>query len=80
VTEDFLQGAEFLAGHTLLARARGVGALSPWAHEHFAGRAERVAFYASLGRAARSPAEALERFASLAETFTPGEALAALGA
>ena len=42
---DFLQGADFLYGHTVMQRALGQGYQSEWARTHLPRRRERNAFY-----------------------------------
>jgi hypothetical protein len=75
VAEDFYRGADFLYGHTLMARALGHGRISPWAEGHFRNRAEATEYYASLGQRAPEPAKALERLRTLADDHSPGDAL-----
>lgn len=78
VAEDFYRGAEFLYGHTLMARARSQGRLSPWADAHFSARSGAVDFYAAVGRAAAPPAVALAALQGLPEDATPEAIRAAL--
>lgn len=48
---DFLEGAEFIWGHTLMDRYYGMGFASTWADAQFADRKAKNAFYAKLGKA-----------------------------
>lgn len=48
---DFLEGAEFIWGHTLMNRYYGMGFNSAWANAQFAHRKDKNAFYAKLGKA-----------------------------
>ncbi|MDR1745026.1 MAG: hypothetical protein LBS30_04650 [Planctomycetota bacterium] len=51
---DFMDGAYWLYGHTVMERFEGKGAMSPWAEEKFGGdRAAANAFYAQTGRETR---------------------------
>ncbi|MGC9346647.1 MAG: hypothetical protein ACP5JG_00800 [Anaerolineae bacterium] len=50
VRRTFLDGAHFIYGHTLLARALGLGYQSRWAKGHFPDRHDRNVFYTELGR------------------------------
>ncbi len=68
---DMLEGADWIYGHTLLARALGRGYQSDWARRHLPGRAERNAFYTAVGAAAEPGAEALARLAALGSVEAP---------
>lgn len=49
--QDFLDGAFFFWGHTLLARNAGMGYMSEWAEAHFgSNRRAKNEFYARVGR------------------------------
>ena len=71
LVEDMLAGADWIYGHTLLARALGRGYQSDWARRHLPGRAERNAFYTAVGAAAEPGAEALARLAALGSVEAP---------
>jgi hypothetical protein len=51
VRQVFMQGADFIYGHTALQRILGLGYLSPWAVAHFPTRRDRNAFYQGVGAA-----------------------------
>ncbi len=46
----FVDGAQFLYGHTCMARLAAMGFQSHWSHKHFGTHQERVAFYIEAGR------------------------------
>ncbi len=48
---DFLEGAEFIWGHTLMNRYFDMGFNSAWANAQFADRKAKNAFYAEVGKA-----------------------------
>lgn len=48
--DEFLRGAAWLYGHTVLQRALGLGYQSVWARTHLPARAERNAFYVRVGQ------------------------------
>ena len=52
VIQDFLDGAYFIYGHTLLERAIQKGYRSGWAVEQFPSRKERNEFYTKVGKIA----------------------------
>lgn len=47
---DFISGAHFFWGHTLMARYANAGYASPWAENAFDNRQIRVEFYTRIGR------------------------------
>jgi hypothetical protein len=49
---DFLRGADWIYGHTLMQQAKGLGYQSEWARQHLADRKARNAFYAAVGAGA----------------------------
>jgi hypothetical protein len=51
VRQAFLDGANFIYGHTVAQRAVAKGYQSDWAKSHFPTRQARNAFYTNLGRA-----------------------------
>ncbi len=61
---DFLDGAYFIYGHTLLQRVARLGYQSAWAAQHLPTRGERNAFYTEVGRLVR-PGDAAKVDASL---------------
>ena len=50
VRQAFLDGADFIYGHTVLQRASGLGYQSEWARTQLPARRERNAFYTQAGR------------------------------
>jgi hypothetical protein len=48
--QQFIDGAYFIYGHTILQRAANLGYLSPWAKSNLPSRRERNAFYTLLGQ------------------------------
>lgn len=72
---DMLRGADWIYGHTLLARALGRGYQSDWARHHLPGRGERNAFYTAVGAAAEPGAETLARLEGLRAVETPDRLL-----
>ncbi|MHB1461261.1 MAG: hypothetical protein ACYC1M_08280 [Armatimonadota bacterium] len=48
---EFVEGAEFIWGHTLMNRYFGMGFNSAWANVQFKNRKAKNAFYAKLGKA-----------------------------
>ena len=79
--ELFLEGANFIYGHTIMQRVLGLGYQSEWAKAYLLTRRERTAFYTQVGclippgrvgagrleqfTSALSPAEILKRLTSL---------------
>jgi hypothetical protein len=75
---DFVRGADFLYGHTVMQRALGLGYQSEWARSHLPGRRERNAFYATVGRLVEPGAESLQRLAKLDVSKGPDAVVAHL--
>ncbi|MGI6296071.1 MAG: hypothetical protein ACOX3G_08265 [Armatimonadota bacterium] len=73
--DDFMAGAYFFWGHTVLARKAGMGFASDWADAHFSNRAQKNEFYEKVGRLA-SP---LANLNSSLKDATPEQVLKALG-
>ncbi|NLD44388.1 MAG: hypothetical protein GX657_12960 [Chloroflexi bacterium] len=74
---EFLRGADWIYGHTVLARALGRGYQSDWAARNLPQRNERNAFYAAVGAAA-APGTALGTgLAALGDVVEAPEALLA---
>lgn len=68
---DFVRGADFLYGHTLMQRALGLGYQSVWARRHLPTRRERNLFYQRVGEIVPPGAMALGRVASLPKDLDP---------
>ncbi|MGM0401988.1 MAG: hypothetical protein ACQEQT_11920 [Chloroflexota bacterium] len=75
---DFMQGADWLYGHTLMQRALERGYQSEWAKEHLPGRTERNAFYVQIGRLVEPGTDGLVRVARLNGVQRPTDILAQL--
>lgn len=78
--QQFLDGAYFVVGHTLLQRALGLGFHSTWAVDHFPERPARNAFFIKVGRHAPAGARGAALLRSLAPSPTPQDILRAIGA
>ena len=76
--QDFVEGAEFLYGHTLMQRALGRGYHSAWAREHLATREARNAFYIGVGHMAAVGPDVVGRAAGLEHIDDPLRFLARL--
>jgi hypothetical protein len=50
VVADFIDGAYFIYGHTIMQRHLGMGYQSEWAKSYLPTRRERNRFYAQIGR------------------------------
>ncbi len=77
VRKDFLDGAYFIYGHTVLHRHTGLGYQSEWARAHMATRRERNDFYRRVGLAV-APGEAAQRLAGVDDGMSPADLLARL--
>jgi hypothetical protein len=65
VRQAFLDGADFIYGHTVLQRALGLGYQSEWARTQLPARRERNAFYTQAGRLIAPEIAGLARLKSL---------------
>lgn len=76
--EDFIEGAYFFWGHTLLARNAGIGFASEWARHHFGNdRVKKNEFYTKIGRLIRA-SDATALGGSRLRSASPGDILRAL--
>ena len=75
VRQAFLDGADFIYGHTVLQRALGLGYQSEWAKVHFPARRERNAFYTQAGRLTPPGQAGMARLKSLTSDLSPVELL-----
>jgi hypothetical protein len=73
--QAFLDGADFIYGHTVLQRALGLGYQSGWAMTHLPARRERNAFYTQAGRAALPGPAGVLRLKSLNSDLSPVKVL-----
>lgn len=78
VRDDFIDGAYFIYGHTILERRLGMGYQSEWATTHLATRAMRNAFYTAVGRRTPPGRAGAQLLAQLQPTMTPDEVLRCL--
>ncbi|MFN8485355.1 MAG: hypothetical protein U0768_20135 [Anaerolineae bacterium] len=76
----FLDGAYFVAGHTMLGRAVGQGYGSEWARSYLPDRRARNAFYTSVGKLVRPGRAGLTQLRAMDRDWTPSEILAKLTA
>ena len=75
VRQAFLDGADFIYGHTVLQRALSLGYQSEWAKVHFPARRERNAFYTQAGRLTPPGQAGMARLKSLTSDLSPVELL-----
>ena len=75
VRQMFLNGADFIYGHTLFQRAVGLGYQSDWAKKHLPSRRERNSFYIQAGRRAQAGLKTLDRIRHINLPASPDEFL-----
>ncbi|HAJ36601.1 MAG TPA: hypothetical protein DCL15_13015 [Chloroflexi bacterium] len=78
VRNDFMDGAYFIYGHTLLERHLGMGYQSDWAAAHLPTRAMRNAFYTTVGRRTPPGRAGAPALARLQSAMTPDDVLRCL--
>jgi hypothetical protein len=78
--QAFLDGAHFIYGHTVIQRALGLGYDSAWAQTRLPARADRNAFYTSVGYRVPPGVSGLARLRLLDPALAPAEILANLEA
>ena len=79
--EDFLEGAYFFWGHTILARVAGIGYASEWADAHFGSdRRRKNDFYTRAGRLAGPGRSSITTGGAELRSALPTDVLRALGA
>ena len=71
VRQAFLDGADFIYGHTVLQRAACLGYQSEWAQTHLPARRERNAFYTQVGRLVAPGSAGLTGLRSLTPDLSP---------
>ncbi|MHB1294453.1 MAG: hypothetical protein ACYC4R_05605 [Anaerolineae bacterium] len=76
---DFVRGADFVYGHTLMQRALGLGYQSAWARAYLPGRRARNAFYSQVGAVVAPGRPMLEQVARLDAHLEPAAMLTCLG-
>ena len=75
VRQAFLDGADFVYGHTALQRALGLGYQSDWARARLPARRERNAFYTQAGRLVPPGRTGIARLKALTPDLSPAEVL-----
>jgi len=70
---EFVRGANIVHGHTMMARARGMGYVSEWSKAAFQNRGERNNFYETVGLVVE-PARS-DAFEEVDATLSPGQVL-----
>ncbi len=75
VRQAFLDGADFIYGHTVLQRAVCLGYQSEWARAHLPERRERNAFYSRVGRRVAPGQAGMARLKRLTSDLSPVEVL-----
>lgn len=78
VRQAFLEGADFIYGHTVMQRALGLGYQSVWARAHLPTRRERNEFYRTVGQRIPPGKGGLLRLQGLNSEMTPTQMLEAL--
>jgi hypothetical protein len=73
--EQFLAGAYFIYGHTLMQRALGLGYQSEWAKTYLLTRRERNAFFTQLGRLLSPGRDGTSQLKQLTSALSPAEML-----
>ena len=77
IRQAFIDGANFVYGHTAMQRACGLGYQSDWAQGHLPSRGARNAFFTDVGRRVLPGATTLTRLGELdASNLSPDEVLA----
>jgi hypothetical protein len=75
VRQAFLDGAYFIYGHTMLARALGLGYMSAWAQSLLSTRRARNAFYTQVGKTLPPGRAGAERLQKLNRDMQPQDIL-----
>jgi hypothetical protein len=75
VRQAFLDGADFIYGHTVLQRAVCLGYQSEWARTHLPTRRQRNVFYTKVGRLTAPGRAGMVRLKSLTSALLPAEVL-----
>ncbi|MEA4906311.1 MAG: hypothetical protein GYA17_09580 [Chloroflexi bacterium] len=78
VRQAFVDGAQFIYGHTILQRTLGKGSASAWAQEYFPRRGERNRFYTRVGSRFIPGRDGRRRLEALRPDAGPDEILDAL--
>lgn len=75
VRQAFLDGADFIYGHTVMQRGAGLGYQSEWARTHLPTRRERNAFFTQAGQSVPPGHAGMVRLQSLTPHLSPAEVL-----
>jgi len=75
---EFLRGADWAYGHTLMQRALSRGYQSQWASRWLPRRSERNAFYADMGEAAQPGPDSVARLGAMSREQSPERLLAGM--
>jgi len=75
VRQAFLDGADFIYGHTALQRAVGLGYQSEWAQAHLPARRQRNAFYTRVGQLTAPGQVGIARLKALTSAMEPAQVL-----
>jgi hypothetical protein len=75
VRQAFLDGADFIYGHTVLQRAVFLGYQCEWARTHLPTRRQRNGFYTRVGRLTAPGQAGMARLKSLTSNLLPAEVL-----
>ena len=79
VRQAFLEGADFIYGHTLMQRTIGLGYQSRWAQVHLPTRSDRNAFYIKAGCKIPPGLAGIQKLKQFSSEKTPAEILTRLG-
>lgn len=80
VRRDFVDGAYFVYGHTVLQRHTGLGYQSAWAATHLPTRRSRNNFYTRVGRAVPAGEAGQTLLRGVSDSMTPADLLRKLAA
>jgi hypothetical protein len=78
VIADFLDGAYFIYGHTVMQRHKALGYQSEWAQSHMPTRRQRNEFYAKVGRAVPPAPVGSSKLSGVTAAMPPSDVLAHL--
>jgi hypothetical protein len=76
--EPFLNGANFVYGHTVLQRGSGIGYQSEWCRERLPARCERNAFYTRAGESVQPGKRGHATVSQLDVSMSPDQILSQL--
>jgi hypothetical protein len=79
VRQAFLDGADFIYGHTMLQRAIGLGYQNKWAQTYLPTRSDRNVFFIKAGRKIPPGLAGIRKLKQLSPEQTPAEILTQLG-